>query len=251
MLLQKNYYQPGTWKKIETDSNYDLGERGYQALKKFLPVIKDIAFENILHLGIGRAKTEINYLLKYFPKIKTYLLNDICPSVIDEVMEYTKKQFPKTNFLKEASDIEKKSAIKQLRKKLTGPTLIALLNNTAIFSNSLMDKYLLQTMKKNDYFLFTGEMYHRDMFKSYQTKAVLDWLSNSIPGIETDEINFIYDDNDLCLKILCRNKTLFTSYKPKTIEQLRERMTTSGFEEIALRYYKNLHFYCVLYQVKK
>lgn len=246
-MKTKCFYEDGIWQAIVTHPKYGLGKRELEALIRFLPAVADVTkntIANVLHLGVGNGR-EIEYFVNNLAGVKTYLANDICAASLKQVTAEAKKRFPGIDFIEAHADIELEGAINRLRRCLSWPALIVLVANAVIFSNRLMDENILQAMREDDYFLVTLESYHGNMFRSYAIKPVYDLLSRSGLKVTGENVEFIYDDQ--CLKMLCQGETLLSSYKP-TPSQLRERMSSSGFKEISLKYYEDIHMIGALYK---
>lgn len=246
-MKTKCFYEDGLWQAIETHPKYDLGGRELEVLIKFLPIIATAinnTIINLFHLGIGNGR-EIKYFIDNFPELNTYLANDICAASLNRVINEARKEFPKVNFIEACADVELESAVSELRINLPGPTLIALVANAVIFSNRSMDRYIHKAMREGDYFIITLESYHSDIFKSYAIEPVYDLLSRSGSKVTAENVKIVYDDR--CLKMLCNGELLLSSYKP-TLNQLRERMLSSGFNEVLLQHYEEINMVGALYK---
>lgn len=251
-MKTKCFYENGVWQAIVAHPKYDLGKRELQALMRFLPIAANAAeniIANVLHLGVGDGR-EIEYLISSFPRVNIYLANDICAGSLNKTVAEAKKRFPEIYFAEAHADIELKGAINKLRGSLSGPALIVLVANAVIFSNRTMDENILQAMRKDDYFLITLESYHDKIFESYAIEPVYNLLSRSGLKVAEGNVEIIYDRRDQCLKMLCEGEVLLSSYKP-TLSQFRGRMSSSGFEEISLRHYRDIHMIAALYKKRK
>ncbi|KKR22050.1 MAG: hypothetical protein UT48_C0001G0063 [Parcubacteria group bacterium GW2011_GWE2_39_37] len=246
-MKTKCFYEDGLWQAIEAHPKYDLGKRELEALIKLLPVVANAinnTIANLFHLGIGNGR-EIKFFIENFPVINTYLANDICAASLSRVIAETRKALPEVNFIEAHADVELKNVIKALRDNLFNSTLIALVANAVIFSNRSMDKKIHDAMHEGDYFIVTLESYHSDIFKSYAIEPVYDLLSKSGLKVTAENVDIIYEDQ--CLKMLCEDELLLSSYKP-TVNQLRARMASSGFKEVLLQHYEDIHMIGALYK---
>lgn len=253
-MKTKCFYEDGIWQAIVTHPNYNLGKRELDGLIRFLPraakKIKNVS--NVLHLGVGNGR-EIEYFIKHLPKVDTYFINDICSALLKKTTDDARRKFSKIRFVGDNSDIELEGTIHDLAYRLSGSTLIALVANAVIFSNRMMDKNILEAMNYgvagrtyiHDYFLLTLESYHDDIFKSYAIEPVYELLSRSGLKVTAETVEIVYEDQ--CLKMKYEGEILLSSYKP-TVDQLRERMSSSGFTEIALQHYEDIHMIGALYK---
>lgn len=238
--ITKFFYQNDIWEKIVNHPGYDLGKREMQALISFLQDVGSLVLiRNAIHLGVG-SEREIPYILKHIASIKNYVLIDICSFALDSTYAKVRADFPGVNFQKELKDVEVPGFLSDLRRKVSGPTLVILIGNGVIFSNPSVSASISAGMKNEDFFLLTLETPHKEMFSSYDIDPAYELISKGKMRASRKNTQIIYDDKDQCLKMICNGETLLSSYKP-TPEQLKVRMELAGFNEVFLKEYNDIH----------
>lgn len=238
--ITKFFYQNDIWEKIVNHPGYDLGKREMQALLSFLQDVGSLILtKDAIHLGVG-SEREIPYILKHIASIRNYVLVDICSFALASAYAKVKAVFPGVNFQKELKDVEVPGFLSDLRKKVSGSTLIILIGNGVIFSNLSVGLSVSAGMEKEDFFLLTLETPHKEMFGSYDIDPAYELISKREIEASRENTQIVYDNNDQCLKMICKGETLLSSYKP-TPKQLRARMGKAGFKEVRLKEFRDIH----------
>lgn len=236
----KYFYQDCIWDKIINSPEYKkLGKREMDVLELFLQESAClIKTRNAIHLGIG-SEREVPHILKHIKSIKKYVLVDISLDTLELVYDKLAPRFPDINFVKELKDLEIPGFLSEFKKDNPEPSLTLLTGNGTIFSNRAIDLSIYDGMQKDDLFFLTLEMPHDSLVQQYDIEPAYELISKS--GIKASRQNTLvyYDNNDQCLKMVCKNKVLLSSYKP-TAEQLRVRMKSSGFKEVFLKEYQDI-----------
>jgi len=140
----KLFYKDDLWDKIVKCPSYELAGRELKALQRIIPLAARQAPTpaNIIHLGVGDGR-EIQTIVNCMA-VREYLLNDINCHLLRRTAKGARTNFPSVEFREVCMDIETSGNIGVLRNKLTGPTIIVLVNNGVIFSNRSLDKEIYQ-----------------------------------------------------------------------------------------------------------
>lgn len=234
-------YAAGAWPSIVVHPGYNLGMREIAALELLTLQIKDCVSSRvrICHLAVGTGR-EVGCFICILPQISEYVLVDICVEMLEEATKQSLASYPRVKFTGRVGDIEDPDVLSELRKEELGiPHIFVLVGNCVIFADNLFDDELEKAMMPGDLFLITAEMPHKSMYDSYRIKPVYDLLSN---GEEVDEAEFSisFNEETSCLEISRRGQVVLASYKP-TPDQLKERLSCIGLEEVVFMEFSDLH----------
>jgi hypothetical protein len=246
----KTFYRDKAWEAIISHPKFTLGRREIESLVRFLPAVAAAmpARVNILHLGIGNGR-EIECFVEAFPKMATYVVNDICPPVLERVVDGAREAFPNVAFTAAHGDIESPGAIAGLRAALDGPTLFVLVANSVIFSNRALDAQLRAAMRPEDRFMVTLELPNPGMMESYTIEPVYGLLSGSGTQVTPENSRAWYDEGDQCLKMACGDRLLLAAYKPRR-EELVSRMSAEGMEAALLECHDDISMIAGLFRAR-
>lgn len=242
-------YRSGAWPAIVNHPEYDLGKRELDALKLFLPQTANLVpgKADVLHLGVGDGR-EIEHFVSAIPHLGTYVVNDLCGAMLQEVIGQARRRFPDTNFLPCLADIEASDELNRLRGKVPGPALFVLVANGVIFADDQIDEELSGAMRTGDQFLITLETPHEGMLVSYDIEPVFRLLSKD-EQINPEEFRVGFNEETSCVEVAKNGQALLASYKPSA-KQLRERLLNIGLREVFLAEYPVLHMLAGLFECK-
>jgi hypothetical protein len=246
----KAFYDDEIWESIVSDPEFTLGRRELAALLRFLPDVAGVmpGEIDILHLGIGNGR-EIQHFIGTFPRIGTYLVNDIREPVLTRVVEGARSAFPGANIVGCHGDMEEAGTIPRLRSMLGERVLVVLVANSVIYSNTWLDRELAEALRPEDRFMLTLELPHDEMSRSYVIEPVYKLLSHSGLPVNAANTDVWYDDATSCLMMTYQGRKLLAAYKP-TLETLRARIARAGMREVLLRSYDDLLMSAGLFAVQ-
>ena len=255
------------WHKIATDPNYTLATREKSILEKSVkliyPKIKNPI--NILHLGAGNG-VEIPYVVDAIglEKIGIYAIVDINKSMLNLAKSFALKKYSKLNIKSYFKDIEGegiKDIAEELKRKGANRNLILLIANGVLFSNSKIVRFIRQSIKNEDRFFFTLELFKREkqkeIFDSYMIPAVLNLLSIGVKraGFQPnyDKFSIKYDSKTQRMKqffqINGEKFLVLSSYKPTNIEKIEKRLKKYGLKKEFLIENKKIHSCSGLFKI--
>lgn len=252
-----------SWKAINNDPDYSLGQREQEFLNKILnlfikpEILKDNDYD-IIHLGCGSG-IEIDPIVKRITQsqkdIENYSLIDISSNMLERAKERVENLksvdpiYDKINFKYLSADI----LVKEWKHKRTSknPLIIILVCNGFLFSHDILLTKIASILDKNDFLIVTTEMQNltkisqEDIKASYLIDSTIKLFNISLNLIGIDCIDqqyykFNFDD-DLFVGYFLFKKwadnnedrkkmdlpdeiKIFQSYKPRSEQKIEERL---------------------------
>lgn len=237
----RHCYASGAWPSVVVHPGFNLGMREIAALELLVSQIKDCIPRRarICHLAVGTGR-EVGCFVDILPRISEYVLVDICADTLEEATKQSQVSYPGVNFVAKGGDIEEAGILAKLRwEEPRALHLFILVGNCVIFADNVFDEELRRAMIRGDLFLITAETPHPGMYDSYRIRPVYNLLSE---GQEVDEVEFSIDFNEetSCVEVSRKGCVVLASYKP-TPDQLKERLSQIGLEEVIFMEFPDLH----------
>jgi len=254
------------WHELRRNSEYSLGERELIAFRDGLKKIKEYVGGSslrIIHLGPGDGiELPPLYGKEGFSLDTEYVGIDISKQMISNTIRLNKLILEKVPSLWYLTDIETEGNLKDILSNLDEKTkkenLMLLTNQGVLISNPKTLPIISNSMKKGDYLFITLEgddpARRDEVLATYNLEEVRNILKVGLERAGITEGKFIptrfneklnqaevYFEQKNGKKILC-----LTSYKPKSKEQIKERLEENKLKTIFVDYFPESHSYAIL-----